>query len=111
MVETVDDRPFFEIYDTEACDNNPILSMWILEDSYTILPDIGEEDAWLLDYYLTPDDTYDFTIDLEEGALAFEVDYELDGEWYEFYFFLREEGAPWDVANDPLPPSYYEYYN
>lgn len=107
-------RKFMDFY-KDGNTAYPEFSMWLKESEgdVTILPDIGEQDAWLLDTYLTKD---------EEGL--FETRISSDGSLYFSYecvddsgesgclveIFLRKEGAEWDEMNDTLPPRYAEHH-
>ena len=76
VIDTVNDRVFFEIYDYEGeaameSDNlDAKLSFWAEIEGNRIVPVIGEDDAWLLDIYLTESDTDELTFVYENGALT-----------------------------------------
>ena len=104
---------YFEVY-KDGDSQNPFFSMYI-EDENTdtyIIPVIGNEDAWIIDTYLT-----------EEEGQYFETGIDYDGSIYLTYsytrydgnsgcmveIFLRKYGVLWDEAFDTLPPRYDEY--
>ena len=97
-------RTFFELYDNYDMENGPVLSYWISLSPYYAEAEIGEEDAWLLDIYLLEEDESYFSFVLDNGAIEVWYPYEFEGESFDFYFFLREEGAEWDEENDPYIP-------
>ncbi len=102
-------RTYFEVYDSPEMADTPTLSLYIdLYDTF-FNAEIGDEDAWLIGTYLDESDAYYFSPLLENGALR--IDYRSEGKntSYDILIFLREDGAPWDEENDPLPPGYDEY--
>ena len=84
-----------------------------IEDNGTcILPDIGDEDAWIFDTYLTPADAEQYQAFLvEDGTLISTFDYvSYTGEYScTVTMCFREDGTAWDEENDLLPPRYDEY--
>lgn len=112
LKKTRDGDEFFEVYtDSSMSDESIVLSMYVTVYDDYFLPVIGEDDAWIFERYLTPDDATYFMRTLENGALDITYAYEdPDGKYTcTVRIFLREDGTPWDEANDPLPPSYEEY--
>lgn len=109
------DRPYFELWEMPlselTSDDSALLTMYVYEDSEWLMPDItdGDEDAWLIDTYLTSDDVFTYTTQLVNGALDIFATYSGTNGSCSVEFFLREDGAPWDEANDMLPPSYSNY--
>jgi len=106
-----DGKTFLELYDTKdyTSSDAPFLSMWIDLYSDHIEADIGNENAWILERYLTADDAGYFSPYLDNGALKFDYPYKNGGDSCEIFITLREDGTPWDEENDVLPPSYEEY--
>jgi len=109
-------KPFIEFYDVEYWgeEDHSLMSMYINADKRLenkIVPDVGYEDAWLLDVYLEEADEYYFTAELDNGALWFTYYLELnDGSTVFVDLFVREDGAPWDEANDyALPTGYAQF--
>lgn len=106
-------KPYFEIWekplDEITSDESPLLSMYVVEDGQWLIPDIGSDDAWIIDTYLTEADAAAYTVKLQNGALNIIVPYTGSSGSCTCQFFLRGDGAPWDEANDPLPPSYDAY--
>ncbi len=76
-----DGRSFFELYDSDTVDDDTfiILSMYVELYSDHFVPVIGEEDAWLLDLYLSEADTEAFTLYFQGDSLEFRYAYQ-DGE-------------------------------
>lgn len=102
-------RTYFEVFDEPEMANEPLLSMYVdLYDTY-FYADIGDEDAWLIGSYLDESDEYYLSPILDNGALSIDYHFEGKNTSYDFTLFLREDGAPWDEANDPLPPGYDDY--
>ena len=106
-------QPYFELYevplDQRDSDTDAVVSMYIIEDPQQLIPDIGNEDAWLIDIYLTADDADAYTVSLQNGALDIVVPYTGSSGSCTCEFFIRVDGTPWDEANDPLPPGYDDY--
>ncbi len=78
---TAEGRDFFEIYDGEDPSEAQVLySVYIdlYEDHF--VPVIGEDDAWILDMYLFPEEAADLAVNLEDGFLWFSYPYNFDGE-------------------------------
>lgn len=102
-------RIFFEIYDDSNLQSEPLLSLYVDLYGDYMQADIGREDAWLFDIYLDEDAEDFFSPMLINGAMHME--YYCTGEniAFDITFFLREDGTPWDEANDLLPPGYDEY--
>lgn len=106
-------KPYFEVF-RDGDSENPMLSMYMtIEDNGTcILPDIGNEDAWIFDTYLTPADAEQYQAFLvEDGTLISTFDYvSYTGEYScTVTMCFREDGTAWDEENDLLPPRYDEY--
>lgn len=111
--ETSTGRQYFEVF-KDGDSENAFLSMYAsIEDGGTrIVPEIGDEDAWLLENYLTGSDAADYEIALnDDGALTFSVDYVKydDSCGFHMEMFLRPDGVLWDESVDTLPPRYDEY--
>ena len=85
ILDSVDDRVFFEIYDyegdeaMESDDLIAILSFWAEIDGSRIVPVIGEEDAWLINVYLDESDTDELTFVWDGETLTADYFY-YDGE-------------------------------
>ena len=101
-------RTYFEVYEDEEMQED-LLSLYIVLYENSFAADIGEEDAWVFDFYLDESDSVFFSPELENGALY--MNYHCVGKntSFDISFFLREEGTPWDEENDPLPPGYEAY--
>lgn len=104
---------YFDVY-KDGDSQTPALSMWIEEsaDDTELIPNIGDEDAWVFDTYLVEDEEPLFTTSINsDGSLYLFYEYEAsDGDSGCFVdIFLRKDGAQWDEANDVLPPRYEEY--
>ena len=106
-------RKYIDLY-KDGNTSYPEFSMWLEESEgdVTLLPDIGEQDAWLLDTYLTEDEESLFETRIsDDGSLYFSYecidDSSASGCLVEI--FLRKEGAAWDEKNDTLPPHYAEH--
>ncbi len=97
-------RTFFEVYEDYEMEGSPVLSYWVDLYSDFASADIGEEDAWLLDIYLIEEDEPYFSFWLENGAINIWFPYDFEGESFDFDLFMREEGAEWDLENDPYIP-------
>ena len=82
---------FFEIYEDEDMDpeSEPLLSMWAEVRGSSVVPVIGEEDAWFLDLWLTPEDQEAMTFVLENGSLV--NDYEYDDGYESFHSRIELE--------------------
>lgn len=72
--------------------------------------DLEAGNGWLHQRQLTAADTQTFSVKLENGALCIRAHCKTDIEEYDILFFLREQGAPWDLENDPIPPFFDLYY-
>ncbi len=106
------ERPFFELYMDDV--DGAILSFFLdIYDEY-ISADIGDEDAWFMNRYLTADESFNFSTGLYNGKLIFYYDYtDPDGENAGFTaeICLRKYGELWDSSTDTLPPGYNDYLN
>ncbi len=104
--------PYIEIYDTPNYDDAEYLTlfMWLEEDPGWLRPDIGEEDSWILDQYLTEEDEFSLLTMYFDGSLDINFEYGNEDFGCHCQFFIREEGAEWDEELDTLPPGY-EIYN
>lgn len=104
---------FFELYIEPAAnpDNNALMSMYIDENEREWLtPIIGDEDSWLMGYYLKKEAEWDLLTMYDEGALDIYYTWDQGEDRYaECRFFIREYGTAWDEAVDPLPIGYAEY--
>jgi len=83
FIDESDGQTYFEVYETPnpGDEDDAILSMWIEVFGGTIMPEIGDDDAWIFDQYLDSSDEWDFTTTLFEGALNIYYYYESeDGE-------------------------------
>lgn len=106
-------KPFIEVF-TADDEQTPFFSayMTLEENGRTVRPDIGTEDAWVGDRYLTPEeaDTYSFMLQ-EGGLLGAVVDYiSPDGSnGYFLTMFFRPQGSLWMEEADRLPPGYDAY--
>ncbi|MBE5784283.1 MAG: hypothetical protein E7330_00630 [Clostridiales bacterium] len=104
---------YFEVYQSPEMDDSPVFSMYAAIEDYSVIPVIGDGDAWIRDQILDPDaDASLYTGHLlSNGTLCFEFPYESpDGEFgCVALMCFRPEGEVWDELNDTLPPSYAEY--
>lgn len=106
-------RPFIDIK-LDGYPDSAFMSMYMhLEDGNTsIVPEIGDGDAWFNDTYLTPgeDDNYRMYL-LEDGTLCAAFTYvSYTGEYgCEVAMCFRVDGTEWDEENDLLPLRYDEY--
>ncbi|MGN0798804.1 MAG: hypothetical protein ACI4NU_00045 [Christensenellales bacterium] len=103
---------YFEVYtDSSMSDESVALSMYINLGYDSFTADIGYQDAWVFQRYLTEDDAVYFSPTLQNGALDMTYHYVDPNNEYSctVRFFLREDGTEWDEENDPLPPSYDRY--
>ena len=104
------DRPFLDLYVDDA--DGAVLSMYIdIYDDY-VFANIGDEDAWFMNRYLTEDEAYNFSSGLYDGKLVFYYDYvDPDGEdaGYTAEICIRKYGDYWDEDDGILPPGYYDY--
>ena len=77
VLDTAGDQLYFELYDNPefAEDSTPYLSYWAELDGDSIVPVIGDKDAWLFDIYLTEDDKDALTFTLNDGVLSAEYFY------------------------------------
>lgn len=112
-VVNTEKKPYFEIFLAENTEN-PILSMYMSleENGRTVRPDIGSEDAWMLDNYLEAKDEEAYTFRLfDDGTLVNGVDYTAPDGSYGFHveMFFRPDGSLWDENNETLPPGYAAY--
>ena len=102
-------RAYFEVFDEPEMSNEPLLSMYIDLYSDSFAADIGDEDGWLIGSYLDSSANVFFSPALDNGALPIGYHFAETNTSYDFSLFLREDGAPWDEENDPLPPGYDDY--
>ncbi len=99
---------FFEIYETMAMDTTPLVSYYItLED--TVFEPVISADAWAFDNLITEEDSFDFSAYLINGSFYISHEYEDDDESFYASFTFREEGTPWDISMEILPPGYDTY--
>lgn len=106
-------KSYFDLY-KDGDSETPALSMWIEEsvDDTELIPDIGDEDAWVLQRYLIEAEEPLFNTMIQpDGSLYFSYEYATeDGDsGCLVEVFLRKDGAAWDEVNDVLPPRYEEY--
>ena len=91
-----------------------VLSMYIdVYDDY-ISADIGDEDAWYLNRYLTASESYSFSSGVDDGKIGFVYDYvdpDDNASGFTVEFCLRKYGELWDASVDTLPPGYNDYLN
>ena len=109
------DDPTTYLYINPGSDDDafPILSMWIVEDPTYVIPDIGDDDAWLLDTYLDVSEADLVSSQVENGSLYFSA----PAFWNYTYeaacdveLFLRETYTSWDLTSDPIiPPGLNDY--
>lgn len=112
---TADGMHFLELYEYDSIQDEeepfPVFSLPIEENSFEILPIIGQEDAWILDMVFTEEDEKKLRTKLDNGALDFNFVYsfEEEGEFYEYdcRIFIRDNDDIWDEENDPLPSNFY----
>jgi len=102
-----DGRTFMEIYTVpEIANGDDILySGWVTltDDARALLPSFADGDCWFGDEVLDTGDEVSFTVVLNDGAMDIYHYYEEDGEGAMVRIFLREEGASWNEAVDPMP--------
>ena len=86
-----DGSTYFELSEKQRPAKNdvPLLSFWceLGEDSLTA--QIGEQDAWIFEQWLTEADTEVFSLHLENGALGTEFDYDDGTQQCHLRFTLR----------------------
>jgi hypothetical protein len=72
LLGTSGERLFFELYPEPdfTGSTKPLLSCWARVEDNRIIPEIGEEDAWFLNIYLTEDDRDAMSFTLEDGGLG-----------------------------------------
>ncbi len=72
LLGTSGERLFFELYPEPdfTGSTKPLLSCWARVEDNRIIPEIGEEDAWFLNIYLTEDDRDAMSFTLEDGVLG-----------------------------------------
>ncbi len=104
---------YFDLF-KDGDSETPVLSMWIEKsaDDTELIPDIGDEDAWVLDTYLTEDEEPLFNTTISpDGSLYLTYEYvtEDGASGCLVEIFLRKDGAAWNEAADTLPPRYEEY--
>lgn len=106
-------RSFFEVYQ-DGYPEDAFFSMYAdVVDGLFIEPIIGDEDAWISDTYIDPenDDTmYEGRL-IRNNTLVFEFPYEHSSGEYgcKVNLCFRPDGELWDEENDVLPPRYEEY--
>lgn len=110
------DRYYFEVYlSDDPADSLAFVSMWIETDpdDKTLTPDIGTEDAWMNETYLTAADEADLTTAVSaDGGLYFApyaFTYYSGDMGCTVEMFFRKSGLRWNENTDRLPP-YYETY-
>ena len=99
-------KVFLELFDTpEYSETDPLLSYYVElhDDHLTAL--IGQEDAWLNDIYLWPEDAESFSPVLENGRLYMSFPYDNGQDSYLIEFYLRQTDMPWDELCDPCFPT------
>lgn len=72
LLGTSGERLFFELYSVPdfTGSTKPLLSCWARVEGNRIIPEIGEEDAWFLNIYLTENDRDAMSFTLEDGVLG-----------------------------------------
>lgn len=96
---------YFEAY-LDPDDEQPFLSMYVeIEDGLFLNPVIGDEDAWVNDIYIDPDEDtsiYEGRL-IRDNSLLFDFEHETG----HITMCFRPEGAEWDPeVNDLIPPGY-----
>lgn len=106
-------RTFFEVYQ-DGYPEDSFFSMYAdINDGLFLDPIIGDEDAWISDTYIDPenDDTmYEGRL-IRNNTLVFEFPYvNYSGDYgCTVSMCFRLDGQLWDEENDVLPPRYEEY--
>lgn len=103
-------RKYIDLY-KDGVTAYPEFSMWLEESEgdVTVLPDIGDRDAWVLDTFLVEEEESLFTTTIRsDGSLYFSYECIDEGgtSGCLVEIFLRKAGAAWDEWNDTLPPDY-----
>ncbi len=111
--EAESNKSYLEIYRQDTPDSS-VFSMYItLNDRRTLItPNIGSEDAWMLETYLSADDADQIDVYLNaDGSLVLRYDYTHYDESYGCHIemFLRPDGSIWNESSDILPPGYQSY--
>ena len=73
-----DGSPYFELSEKQRPlkSDVPLLSFWCEVDGDHLTPEIGEQDSWFFEQWLTEEDAEALTLRLENGALSAEFDYD-----------------------------------
>ncbi len=108
-IEDTTDLMFLQIYDTIDFNELAIFSAYIDADGDSFAADIGESDAFIFDEVLDATAEPYFSTQLQDGVIELDYHYNYDGEEFDVTIFLRLDGARWNEASDPLPPTYQEY--
>jgi outer membrane biosynthesis protein TonB len=99
---------YFEAYLDDADDNSAILSTYIIMNEDHFIGDIGEEDAWILDHYLTPEENGYFYAKYDDPTTLYVQyeykEYEEDNAGFHLSFYFRKAGESWNDL--PFAPSY-----
>lgn len=70
-----DNRTYFEVYDDDNPDGDPVLSMWVNLESKKLTPIIGYDDAWYFYIYLEDHEEDDFELKLVNESIYHEYKY------------------------------------
>ena len=73
-----DGSPYFELSEKQKPlkSDVPLLSFWCALAGDHLTPEIGEQDSWFFEQWLTEEDAEALTLRLENGALSAEFDYD-----------------------------------
>ena len=73
-----DGTPYFELSEKQKPlkSDVPLLSFWCALAGDHLTPEIGEQDSWFFEQWLTEEDAEALTLRLENGALSAEFDYD-----------------------------------
>ena len=87
MIGRTGERTYFELFNREDPEGaEPILSLWVSLNGDSMVPIIGEDDAWYFDILLDARDVEAFTLRLSDGRLSQRYFYDSGMEtcWIEF---------------------------
>ncbi len=99
---------YFEIFDVFDMNTDPIASYYIDLDDTSFEPVINDE-AWIYENIIAEENSFDFSAYLINGSFYISHEYVDDDESFYVSFTFREEGTPWDVDMEILPPGYDSY--
>lgn len=98
---------YFEAYFTDEPDEYPVLSTYIDMQEDRFMAIVGEEDAWIADHWLTPEEKGIISAKYDDPTTLYVQydyeDYEAENSGFHLSFYFRKVGESWNDL--PFKPS------